>query len=278
MGKSGALALSVGSLKSHRIGGSPGNFGARSGSEESAERSTFNFERSTFRGMGDDRRLMWRFGRPVRREERRGDVLAGPRLRWGGGRFDSRAMNRAPAPTPLLLGGVLALAAAGLMLLMIGVAGDRAGMELLPSAHARTEILPDPGQKRTWEEIRALPAGAWEAWTRPDDYIHIANGGAIWVRVTLGNATAEPLAGVLTDAEFNLDRLDCWTRDEAVPGGWRQRTSGESIPARARGIWGREPAFEVVVPARGETVVYLRAHDRFAVKDYVGGNSRLAKP
>lgn len=174
-------------------------------------------------------------------------------------------MNRAAAPTPLLLGGVLALTAAGLMLLMLGVAGDRAGMQLLPSAHARTEVLPDPTSGLTWPQVVALPAADWTPWTRTADYIHIANGGSIWIRVTLANPTPVPLQGVLADAEFNLDRMDCWTRDASAPDGWRQRTSGESVPAREREIWGREAAFYVTVPAHSETVVYLRAQDRFSV-------------
>ncbi len=174
-------------------------------------------------------------------------------------------MNRAPAPFPLLLGTVLALAAAGLAFLLARATGDRGEMYPLPGDNARAEILADPDHRLAWPDVLALPATAWERWTRPADYIHIARGGAIWVRVTLTNPSPSPITGVIADAEFNLDRLDCWTPDAMQPGGWRQRTSGEIVPANARDIWGRQAAFYVTVPADGETVLYLRAHDRFSV-------------
>jgi len=174
-------------------------------------------------------------------------------------------MNPRPTPFPLLLGTVLAVAAAGLALLLAGAAGDRKDMHPLPGDGARTEILPDPDRRLAWPDVLALPANDWEPWTRSTDYIHIAKGGAIWVRVTLANPSPDTLTGVIADAEFNLDRLDCWTPDAAEPTGWRQRTAGEIVPAHARDIWGRQPAFYVTVPPQGETVIYLRAHDRFSV-------------
>ena len=159
---------------------------------------------------------------------------------------------------------MLTLAALGLYLLLFGVAGNRAGMQLLPAENVRLEILSAPSQGIAWPDFLTLPDTRWQPWTR-SSYLHAPDGAVMWVRATFANPSATPLTGVLADAELNLDRLDCWTPDKTQPDSWLQQSSGESVPANAKAIWGREPAFFITVPARGETVAYLRAQDRFAV-------------
>jgi hypothetical protein len=169
-------------------------------------------------------------------------------------------MNRRFASDRLALAGVLALVAGALCLLLYGVAGDRRGMQVLPSADVRLDTLADPDVRLTWPAVLAQPAAAWQPRTS-DYYLQAFNGGALWVRATVRNPTARPLTGVLADEELILDRLDCWTPDPAAPDGWRHQTTGERVPVALKPIWGRDAAVYISVPAHGETVVYLRAQD-----------------
>ncbi len=171
-------------------------------------------------------------------------------------------MNRASASVSLALAGVLTLVFGGFGFLIYGVAGDRDGLRVLPSADVRLEVLPDPSLQLAWPDVLAHPASAWRAHTS-DYYIQASHGGAVWVRATFTNSTERPIHGVLADDELIVDRLDCWTPDTGEPDGWRHQISGESIPGRLKAIRGRETAVYITVPARGELVAYLRAKDHF---------------
>jgi len=173
-------------------------------------------------------------------------------------------MARRPLSDPLLLAAVLICTAGLLAFLIIAVSGEKEGRLLLPATGARMEIVDDPGRRLDLPAILALPESDWRPWTRPY-YVQGAPGGAVWARVTLTNPGDRPLRGVLADDEFIADRIDCWTRDAHAAGGWTRQTSGEEVPGVEKPIWGRDAAFYVDVPARGEAVVYLHARDHFTI-------------
>jgi signal transduction histidine kinase len=160
---------------------------------------------------------------------------------------------------------LLILAAAGLGGLMLGLAGDRKGMQALPDAEGSlVEVLPDAAASFSLTDVRSRPETAWQHW-QGRGYIQAFSGGAVWVRVTLRNPQAAPVRGVLADAEYYTDKVDFWTKDPAAEDGWRHERAGEWVPANEKSLWGRDAAFFVSVPARGERVVYLRLQDHFGV-------------
>lgn len=118
----------------------------------------------------------------------------------------------------------------------------------------------------SFADVLAKPGAAWERWDgRGRNYIRSFRGGAVWVRVTLRNEGELARLGVLADAEYYIDKLEAWTPDADAPGGWRRAVAGEWTPTTEKALWGRDAGFLVSVPARGETVVYLRAEDNFGV-------------
>lgn len=188
----------------------------------------------------------------------------------------------------LPLACLLALVAMMLGTLMLGVAGDRKGMRVLPDAVGSTvDVLDDPAGELTLEAVRAKPGEAWARWDGRG-YVRSQPGGAVWLRVTLRNDRATPMRGVLADAEYYTDRIDLWTREDrewnalsptrfsgGVPeqrledkslhpeANWTHQRAGEWVPAAEKPIWGRDAGFFVDVPAEGERTVYLRVQDRF---------------
>lgn len=165
----------------------------------------------------------------------------------------------------LPLTAVLVLAVCTVVGLMLGVAGDRRGMKpLRDHPDARVDILVDPSARFTFDEVRAGPDNAWTAW-RHRDYLRCDHGQALWVRVALKNSQERAMRGVLADVEFFTDHIDLWTPDETAPGGWRHERAGEWVKAADKALWGRDAAFFIEVPARGERIVYLRVEDHFGV-------------
>jgi hypothetical protein len=166
----------------------------------------------------------------------------------------------------LPLASVLAVAMAGLLILASGVVGDQTGRVPLPDPHGSTvETLADPHATFAWPDITAPAAATWQPW-RGAGYIYAPRGGAVWVRFTLRNPSAQPLRGVIANAEHHTDRFDFWSEVPGTPPAtWPHARTGELVPVAARPIWGRDAAFFVSVPARGAQVVYLRIEDRFAV-------------
>lgn len=160
---------------------------------------------------------------------------------------------------------VLVLAGFGIGGIMLGIAGDRKGMQALPGAEGSTvAVLSDPSADLTRDEIVSRPDADWENWDGRG-YIRAVNGGAVWVRITLENPHPKPARGVLADAEYYTDHLDLWTPDPAEPDGWRHQIAGEWVPAEDKSLWGRDSAFFVEIPAHGERVIYLRLRDHFGV-------------
>lgn len=167
-------------------------------------------------------------------------------------------------PAAWLLALALTAAIGGLGLLFFGLAGDRSGQRILPDPAVRLEVLRATEQGVQWPDVRTRPAEAWENWTR-DYYLHAPGHTPLWIRATFTNSSAEPLHGVLLDAEFNADVVECWSPDPNATDGWRAQRAGETVRGDLKPIWGREAAFPLTIAPRGETVVYLRAEDRFGL-------------
>lgn len=171
--------------------------------------------------------------------------------------------------TWLPLACLLALAAAMLGGLMLGVAGDRKGMHVLPDAAGSTvDVLEDRAAEFSFDAVRLKPDDAWRRWDG-HGYVRAKAGGAVWVRVNLRNDRATAVRGVLADAEYYTDRIELWTKAEStgdeVAERWIHERAGEWVPAAEKPLWGRDAAFFVEVPAGGERTVYLRLQDHFGV-------------
>lgn len=174
-------------------------------------------------------------------------------------------MTRIRFASWLPVAAVLALAAFGIAGLILGIAGDRKGMQVLPDENGSTvDVLLDPVAGLSRDEVFARPDSDWLRWDGVG-YIRAFYGEAVWVRFVLKNPSAHPARGVLADAEYYTDHLDLWTRDNTYPDGWRHQVAGEWTPSHEKSLWGRDAAFFIEVPARGERLVYLRLQDYFGV-------------
>ncbi|CAM3062280.1 7TM diverse intracellular signaling domain-containing protein [Rariglobus hedericola] len=174
-------------------------------------------------------------------------------------------MTRMRFASWLPVAAVLTLAAFGIAGLILGIAGDRKGMQALPDAHGSTvDVLHDPVGTLTRDDVLSRHDSDWLRWDG-HGYIRALFGEAVWVRFVLKNPSNHSARGVLADAEYYTDRIDLWTSDDSYPDGLRHQVSGEWIPAHEKSLWGRDSAFFVEVPARGERVVYLRLQDYFGV-------------
>lgn len=169
--------------------------------------------------------------------------------------------HRVPSGWPLA--GLLLLVAAAVGVLLLGVAGDRKGMQILPGPdEVVVEALADELARFSLAEALARPAEEWRRWDGAG-YLRSYRGEALWVRMILRNEGEAPRRGVLADAEYYTDKVDLWVEDEEAPGGWRSGRSGEWTPTAEKALWGRDSAFFVEVPAGGTRVAVMRVEDRF---------------
>ncbi|EDY18990.1 integral membrane sensor signal transduction histidine kinase [Chthoniobacter flavus Ellin428] len=162
--------------------------------------------------------------------------------------------------------GAIAVAALGFAYVLMGLEDDRTGRRPVPDSHGTTlEYLEGSEEKLTIDDVAALPQSRWHPWSIAGFAPATKPKNVLWARVRLRNAEARQLEGVLTDGEHYVDRADCYFHAPGEEGVWRQMRSGEWTPAVQKAIWGRETAFSIIVPARGEQAVYLRYEDFFAV-------------
>ena len=182
-------------------------------------------------------------------------------------------MRRAFPFSWLSVAGIFTAVAGGLGWLLFGVAGEPAGRRLLlemprsdEPAEVRAErpevaLWKDEGRRSSLDDVRGLPAGEWR---RPDssEMFPLFNHEVGWMRVTMRNSTARPVSGVMTMADYFLDYAELWSDKD---GGWRRERSGAALAGGERALAGRDVAFALVVPARGERTVYLRLTNRSAI-------------
>jgi signal transduction histidine kinase len=156
----------------------------------------------------------------------------------------------------------LVLVLAGLGWLVFVVAGNRAGLQSLPSGEATVASFVDAGQRLGIADVSRLSEDRWQPWDGKID-LRGAHGGALWMRVTLRNPSTESRTGVLADAEYFTDLVEAWLPSEAAGEDWRRAVAGEALPGRRKATWARTAAFVVTLPAGAERVVYLRATDDY---------------
>lgn len=168
--------------------------------------------------------------------------------------------------TGLLLGVVIVLG-----WLLLGFAGNRDGRTPLPDAQGSTvDFFIDRGRRLSVDDVRARPAAGWRHW---------AGGGAImsnqgddlWLRITVRNPGGRALRGVLENDDFFADRAEVWVEDagaeaevgERVGGNTLHLVSGEAVANREKVIAGREVAWPLTVPAKGERTVLMKVSNFF---------------
>jgi signal transduction histidine kinase len=156
--------------------------------------------------------------------------------------------------------------------LLLVFAADRTGMISLqdearfPPANATgaggtVEFFVDARAALSRAEVARLPPQAWQRWSGKT-FITSPGRTPLWLRVTLRNPAGVDAHGVLANGSYYfVDRVEGWVG--AGPNA-RHVISGEAVPVREKALWGRDTALPIVVPARGEQVVYLRAQDVFA--------------
>jgi signal transduction histidine kinase len=146
--------------------------------------------------------------------------------------------------------------------LLLGFAGAQVGKLNLPDATSGAIVEGLVGQQTDLPlaEVQRLPASEWKRW-RGGDHIVGRHGIELWLRLTVHNRGDVPQAGVLDCGDYFADRVEAWL--ETNDGKWTRLISGEAVADGEKALSGRDLAFPVIVPARGERVVYLRVTDFF---------------
>ena len=103
-------------------------------------------------------------------------------------------MSSPSLPKRLLFAAGLLLAVTLLVGLAFMLAGDNAGMRVLPDTDgSRIEWLVDTTRTETLEQVRARPAMDWRA--VEGGLVRTAEDEVLWLRVTLRNPGATPARG-----------------------------------------------------------------------------------
>lgn len=166
-------------------------------------------------------------------------------------------------PSWLALMALMVLAAGGLSWLLFGLAGSQRGQILVTSSpESAVEFLPD-SSALTLAEVAQTNTG-WQRLAGAG-FIQTPPGEKAWIRITLRNSSPKPQHGILENADIHTDRVELFLADTSEAERWQRLASGEKVPLLQRPLWGRSIAFPVTIPAQGESVVYLRACDHFAI-------------
>ena len=167
------------------------------------------------------------------------------------------------ATTWPILAGLMVLAASGLSWLLFGLAGNHAGRIPLPDASGSVvEFLPDtPGL--TIAEV-ALADTGWQPLGTPG-FIKSPPRERIWIKVILKNPGTKAQHGILENADIHADWMEAFIQDGSEPDGWVRLLSGEATSLSRKALWGRSVAFPVTVPPQGESTIFLRGRDHFAI-------------
>ena len=161
---------------------------------------------------------------------------------------------------------MLAVAVIGFAYVLAGLGGRDTSYVTLPDVDGSSvEYVERSDEKWTIDDVASLPEARWQR-SEKGGFVPTAKPHhCLWARIRLVNPTPRTEQGILADAEHFADHADCFFRDPNAPGSWTHLQSGEWRPANAKAIWGRETAFAITVPARGEKILYLRYDDFFAV-------------
>lgn len=172
-------------------------------------------------------------------------------------------MNSSRSASWLPIAGLLLVVVGALGWLLLGYAGNQAGRTVLPDAQGSTvDYVVDYGRRLTLEDLRQLPAERWRHWKADRSYVSTEQGDDVWLRVTVRNPGEQELRGVIENDDFFADRVDVWIDESG--GAVRHLRSGETVPEAEKAIAGREVAWPLTVPARGERVVWVRVSNFFS--------------
>ena len=156
--------------------------------------------------------------------------------------------------------GILALVVGALGWLLLVYAGSTKGKLPLPGTQgSAVGYFEDAGGRLTIEDVQRLSTADWRSWDGKN-YLFGNQHNALWIRVVLHNPSVRPLNGVLENDDFFADRVDAWIAEDA---GLLHLVSGESVPSEEKALPGREVAWPVTVPAKGDRIVVLRAVNFF---------------
>lgn len=161
---------------------------------------------------------------------------------------------------------MLAVAVIGFAYVLAGLGGSDTNYVTLPDDDgSRVEYVAGSDVKWTIDDVAALPEARWQRSEKAGFVLTAKPDHCLWARIHLVNPTPQAEQGILADAEHFADHVDCFFRESGASGAWTHLQSGEWRPANAKAIWGREAAFAITVPARGEKILYLRYDDFFAI-------------
>ena len=161
---------------------------------------------------------------------------------------------------------MLAVAVIGFAYVLAGLGGSDTSYVTLPDDDgSRVEYVPGSDAKWTIDDVAALPETRWQRSEKAGFVLTAKPWHCLWARIRLVNPGPQAEQGILADAEHFADHVDCFSREPNGAGPWTHLQSGEWRPANAKAIWGRENAFAITVPARGEKILYLRYDDFFAI-------------
>lgn len=156
--------------------------------------------------------------------------------------------------------GILALVVGALGWLLLVYAGSTKGKLPLPGTQESVVgYFEDAGGRLTIEDVQRLPTANWRSWDGKN-YLFGNQHNALWIRVVLHNPSVRSLNGVLENDDFFADRVDAWISEES---GLVHLVSGEAVLAAEKVLPGREVAWPVTVPAKGDRIVVLRAVNFF---------------
>ncbi|HSJ04778.1 MAG TPA: sensor histidine kinase [Verrucomicrobium sp.] len=149
--------------------------------------------------------------------------------------------------------------------LLLGYSGSREGVMPLPGAAGATvEHFAESEQSLTLSEVKALPSEAWTSW-KGENYMVVGPTRVLWARVTLHNAGASEVHGMLENDDYFTDRVEAWVQESNTPQEYPAQPglSGEWVHPVEKRVPGREIAFPVVLAPATMRVVYLRLENHF---------------
>ncbi|NCA69465.1 MAG: hypothetical protein EOM91_05035 [Sphingobacteriia bacterium] len=125
----------------------------------------------------------------------------------------------------------------------------------VPTLAARAEVLEDPTRALDLAAVRALPDGHWQS-NREEILRFGLSHSAWWVRLSLRNATSEPLELILDVAMPRLDLLDLYLLEgEQVIAEIR---TGDQRPFHDRALRHRHLGLPFSIPPGGSREILLR--------------------
>jgi diguanylate cyclase (GGDEF)-like protein len=126
----------------------------------------------------------------------------------------------------------------------------------IESLSSAIEMLEDPTGQLDIEAVSRSPADSGFVAGSPDRTNVGFTRSAWWVRVSLGNPSAEPRKVYLRQGYPLIDQLDVYRPDPG--GGWQHLATGDRRAFATRPVAHRDYLFPLTLPASSGTTLYLR--------------------